>query len=76
MGDVSSKTTDFVTILYITFIYDSVGKLLLSTKENQTALNLKSDRKKTFHIYDKRSMSLIGHLSNCSVTVAMYIHSH
>lgn len=45
MGNVSSKTTDFVTILYITFIYDSVGKLLLSTKENQTALNLKSDRK-------------------------------
>lgn len=45
MGNVSSKTTDFVTILYITFIYDSVGKLLLSTKKNQTALNLKSDRK-------------------------------
>lgn len=54
MGNVSSKTTDFVTILYITFIYDSVGKLLLSTKENQTALNLESDRKENIsHLWQE-----------------------
>lgn len=54
MGNVSSKTTDFVTILYITFIYDSVGKLLLSIKENQTALNLKSDRKENIsHLWQE-----------------------